>query len=374
MTLIARGVFDGYPIFIADLLLSTEAKSREIVDLPVFDDINSLLPETADRSVVGLHQKLLLLNERLTVAWAGNFEYAKQICLRLSKEISITPLRLNYLLSKVPLWKRNEVALLGAISVPSKIRPDLVSVEYFHTPNVDIAKSETLRDCYVAGSGAARFIEWTDQMKYVTWKGAATLGSREKSDFLAVSAAAVFTGNEAATGGNILEWFGGGFEVVTFRSGHLTKIGNILHTFWQARPIPGGYSFLPIPKVLKADYIEDVLVLQTFEYDMSQEGEKMMARKRNHVYRTYPPLLSKKRDFRLVRGELPSLDHEWLCCYITVYDNAGRTQVLGRTYGGDTPFRMTISPDGLMLSFHRDFIPDIHAEIRSKLDDNGLFV
>src|SRR6266446_3246323 len=130
MTLIARGVFDGHPIFIADLLLSTEGKSRKIFDLPVIDDINSLLPETADRSVVGMHQKLLLLNERLTVAWAGNFEYAKQICLRLSKERSITPLRLNYLLSKVPLWKRNEVALLGVISVPSKIRPDLVFMDY----------------------------------------------------------------------------------------------------------------------------------------------------------------------------------------------------------------------------------------------------
>jgi len=71
MTMTAAFCVESYPVLVGDILLSGLEVLGKEVHIPTIGNIDSVFPEGSGFSIVGLCQKLCIVNDRIAIGWAG---------------------------------------------------------------------------------------------------------------------------------------------------------------------------------------------------------------------------------------------------------------------------------------------------------------
>lgn len=334
MTLIARAHFGALPIYWGDMLLSSERDSGRPVRIPAADDINALLPSKRSRWVSGMTQKLNIIGDRLIVSWAGDLTQARAIIRDFSHLGNKNKLSLEDIfrtLGSIPERDRNDMVLLGSLCTP-EIEHNRVRIDNF-SYGID---KEILggRDVYISGTGKRVFQSTFEQ----SLKNFGTL-NHPKEGVLPFAVfgqvvAAQFIGTEMMTGQNIIEWFGGGFEVATCDNGKFIKIGNVLNTFWE-RNISNRDEIVDLMfTFIKYDYHDDALAIQKYELDVENDGKAIV---KTHAYNVYLPMLKNMRDYDFSLFPQFDLDYKILNCFIFVKNGEQAVATVVISIHGEKP-------------------------------------
>ncbi len=360
MTLVARIMFKGAPIYIGDMLLSSEGASDKSVDIPAARDISAWLPPSVARRVSGLRQKLTILDGGHIIAWAGNMLQARSLIKDIQLAITRgarTWMDIQSVVEQVPLEDRDDVSLIGTI-----VCPETNSFENFCYEVQRISLGDIEVDA--AGTGANDIFEIITQLP---------IGNSEfERDGLfsfkaALAISGVLVGHETFTGQNLLDWWGGAIEVAYLRQGKFEKLANVLHTLWKANKVGGGYELTLVPKFLKYDYFSDAFVAQTWDMGVVASAMGPRAKIREHTYRIYTSLLKSARDYDLSQFEPPDFNHTTLSCYVLMQPPIPHLGNLSHVYhsgSGDTPFRLTVHRQGIIqISYQGQLVVDLQRVI-----------
>jgi hypothetical protein len=261
--------------------------------LPTALDINAKLPVDAPRAVVGLRQKLNLLDSNLILAWAGNRLQAMSLArsIRDAVRAGATNQGIIALIDETPLPDRNDVSFLGTIATPLEQQGSydlghfLYNARQRHRGEITVS---------AAGSGAEDLFECLPH-------ALSLLDEHERVESqvtkLGAAISGFFVGQEATTGLNLLNWWGGALELAYFDEGRFLKVDGVLHTLWRARKMSeDDFSIELRPAFIKYDYFGDALVVQSFEFELDSKSPQR-ARMLQHTYRPYAPLLKGLQEY-----------------------------------------------------------------------------
>jgi hypothetical protein len=346
MTLIAQLSVNGDPILIGDVLLSSEVRSGLKINLPLVGDINQILgANSLPFEVVKFEQKINVFHGRIAVAWSGPRCQAKralQVLADIPAHENLTGGDVLGELNAIDQTKIDQLQLFGLLL--EEVSGTTGKGSFFshrvlpeHIPNFG--------EGYIAGSGRKAFLQ-------VLKKGDFLAQTNATAYHVAHGLLAALTNEEYKTGNTIANRWGGGFEALTFRSGHLQKVGDILHTFWTEN---SDDSIGLFPFFYKTTYWRDVLVLRTASLESLRDTKLRL--KTNNIT-LIPPLLKEIDEYNL--AELGSVDFSYraVCCHVSLKKPPNRVLFLidQRESGQDVLFRVDESGGQLHIS---DYLPNI---------------
>lgn len=372
MTLIARILIDddAVPVFFADTLLSTEGKWPFQVDIAAGLDINALLPSDAECQIAGTVQKINMIGDRVVVAWAGDTGQAREIIrsiAELEKCNRLTFSTLDELIDASKSKIKDSVALIGVLITKDE-RGEIVGLEWFDF-NGDLRTGTvggTFYDIMVAGTGKTTFLRLLNDLLPTFEKNGDLLAH---ADQIAASLISTFFPNEIMTGGNLMEWWGGAFEIATFNADAkaIQKVSDILFTFW--RVVPGktdSVELALVPRFIKQGYFSDALVVQDLKAEITN-GKLQQPILHTHMVL---PILKAKEDYDFNLAELGNFSHKMLCAFILPHETVSPEDIGVRVYWnaeGEDKFHINVTPNALHLAISKDFVATLESDITAML-------
>lgn len=378
MTLIARILIDddAIPLFFADALLSTEGKWPYQVDITASQNINALLPGDPECQIAGTVQKLNVLSDRVVVAWAGDTNQARQLIgsiAKLDRDNRLTLATLGNLIDASKSEIKDTVALIGGLFTRND-SGEVINAEWFDfNGDLRLLNSGNISyDVMVAGTGKNTFLKLVDELL-------PTFDDRSDllvlADQIAASLISTLFPYEIMVGGNLLEWWGGAFEIATFNTEAKTiqKVSDILFTFWRVTlGKEAGVELALVPRFIKQGYFEDALVLQDVKADIS-DGKMELPVLHAHMIL---PLLKSKTDYDFSKAELGNFCHKMLCAFILPHDAVSPEDIGVRVYwnsDGEDKFDITLTSEFLSVSIAKEFVATIESDISSMLGASAKF-
>jgi hypothetical protein len=228
MTLIASFEIDHTPILVGDLLITRPASPStpaQPTSTPLVHNPNSLIGQQS-RSVSALCQKVALLHDHLCLAWAGSWLHAKSFAEHIRSFASgKSTLDYEELRSVIMGYPRKE--LENHIDFVLYSRHGGGWGNFSNLKPFELDGFDQVR---VAGTGTEHFIQVIQN-----FSNAAIVGNRDRYNTHAMKLLE-YSGLASAQQGfgsvGLLDWWGGGFEVVVFQDGRMRKLGPICWLFW----------------------------------------------------------------------------------------------------------------------------------------------
>ena len=263
MTLISIISPNDFPVLLGDLLISAPASNDgSRVSLP------SLIAETpsveltnGSFSIVGLSQKVAVINDYLAVAWSGSKIAAKAVLTDLKENVPPTPMTSDDFfkyLDSLNYKETTELSLLGlTIDAEGKL--------HRFGQNHKLVKYDPLNNIYVAGSGADDFVSYLFEYFPEGFKSGGEMNVYCEAISTVFIYARISFCNEMNSRSNFEHYYGGGFEFVTpirdtdTDTVGLKKVPEITTLFWIDDQRSGNITMQPV--VFKQRYIGDVLVI-----------------------------------------------------------------------------------------------------------------
>ena len=257
MTLIAAAGLDTYPVVFGDLLISGPERSGSAPDISLAGAVMSVFPAGSDWSILGLNQKVVLLGDNCVSAWAGNVLFARTVIAGLRALASQAPLSLpiieTYLAELDPTMK-DQVSFVGWV------RGNEVFHQFWY--RADIAESALFGKVSAGGSAATDFVMLASQISGGAWNAPGlALAGLERAISSMLSSTSLLLRAELSSENNLLQYFGGGYEIATFIGDKFAKVGDIAFVFWMANVTVGEVALSGPWLVLKQDYADDFLLL-----------------------------------------------------------------------------------------------------------------
>ncbi|VVN53925.1 hypothetical protein PS685_01410 [Pseudomonas fluorescens] len=278
MTVIASYNHFGCGIVIGDILINgpVDEERPPKTSLPTIGNVENFFG-----GAWGIHkssQKVCIISDHCTIAWAGSKLYAHLFIDRirnLARRITITKDIIERLLNK---YGSNEISIVGAIYENGSMHTFGFDSEYLKCP--------ILGDIYNAGSGASVIREFTDivQSMKLDVPNEDEISARGVS--LALTQVAHLLNAEFRKGDkaeSILEFFGGGYEIAAFYDGKFQKINSnfVFHDISMVN----GYLKMGNPRLLIGQtYSANHLCFQSISPRGMYDGEIM----RNEVVEISP--------------------------------------------------------------------------------------
>jgi hypothetical protein len=161
---------------------------------------------------------------------------------------------------------RNNLSLLGTIIEPKRLGARLYSFSYGATQRS--VKGGMFR---AAGSGEPAFRTFLPKLLQLIPTPISDDDLYEWGDLFALNLASNFLGRELFTGKNLVDMWGGGFEVAAFQTnGSFAKLDEVLFIFFGVILSPkgdeGAIRFLPL--LIKNQYFEDALIVRITECEI----------------------------------------------------------------------------------------------------------
>ncbi len=213
MTLIARITIDGIPVYIGDLLLSSERKPDKEIHIPAATDINKFISSSKGRFIAGLTPKLNILSHRLIMGWAGSRMQARSLMkdIRALEGMS----KFNWpgvleLVEQLPESDKNDVSLIGTI-LTSDVPPKTgLHFDHFNFRMEKHLLSGGEIEIRCAGTGTKDLLDAVPQVVHsVKWTASNSLKERLISaEKIAMALQGALIGYEVVSGQNLLEWWG----------------------------------------------------------------------------------------------------------------------------------------------------------------------
>jgi hypothetical protein len=372
MTLIARSEINGIPFYTADTLLSSAVEpdsmglvrgKHKTIAIPAATDINAFLTSDSKRTITGMVQKLNILSDRLIVAWAGSLVQARAMlrdlaALDKSSDV-LTDELVREVIEGVPEHERNDLVLIGSISRKDPHGRILVSHFHYRAEMV----SEVGEEHVVAGTGRPEFMEFLSDMRPTLSERLKCVGSGqfESVERLGFLAFGHFVGQDIVRGNNLRDWWGGAFEVATFREGSFRKLTeSTVILFFQLTESERQLLLEMIPILIKYDYVDDSLFIQQLRGEFS--ADTTLASMSYGLY-LCTPLLGEVPPLTLVEDILLNFKHTTLCCFIIDKRREKMKQILRVFHDSDGIDKISATIDSCNIRIDID-APIIEALLR----------
>ena len=255
MTIIAGFSVGNYPVLVGDLLLTDERTDDLVIAIPSSEDINTKMPK-GTRRITGLRQKLNIIDDRLAICWAGSrvqaYSMLKSIrAVRLEGKTTLEAI--EQVITFTPMDQKSDLSLIGLLIDENGSR--------FFTCEVYGYNCDRLGEVRVQGSGTKDFVEILKQMASSIEMGPET-NAPTKASGVCLAALCQAKGQELFTGSNLIDAWGGGFELATIAGNIIKKIGNYLNIHFRPEITEDNSVRLEfIPRLEKVDYWRDTNVI-----------------------------------------------------------------------------------------------------------------
>lgn len=258
MTLIAAFRPQGCPTLFGDLLLSGHERVNDQVSIPTIGDVRNFYPEGSGWSITGLQQKIVLVSDNCAIAWAGSWLGAR-IAIGQLRDLASTQKLTAPLLRDFMDNMNEDTVNLGTSFVGLLISDDQVlyfkhDAEYFEDPGVG--------SVFVEGTGKRAFREILATGIFTKLELSGDPNPVDVAASTGLMIAGMLLRNEHASGSNLLEYFGGGYEVAVHTVNGFKKLGNMTFIMWEASVKRDLVDIAPL-FIVKQQYADDVLLLRS---------------------------------------------------------------------------------------------------------------
>lgn len=241
-------------IVMSDLMISG---AENPFRLPTVGDIRNIFPEGSGFVPNSLRQKLVVIDDRLALGWAGSFIGAR-IFERFIREnatghsSSLTLIEGAWE-AVVDAGLQDELDIVGfAVTDEGRYQEICIGKGWER-------ESEAGHTAYFAGTGGKVLLESIrEQIEF----GAALQSPRERVLASAMATIGTLLGMEIGYQQVFLEWFGGGYEFAICTDGHVEKIRGCTYFIWLADQ-RSDEVFLK--HVLRYAYMQDFLVIRAVD-------------------------------------------------------------------------------------------------------------
>ncbi len=358
--MIAAFCVEAYPVLFGDILLSGLEMPGKQVHIPTIGNTELVFPQGSGFSIVGLCQKLCIVNDRITVGWAGRRVSAaivvKHLMAQSAKQEFTLDDIMNFWENDVDRWHKDDLSLVGFVKHGNMINWfGLNSFQFF---------SQRFGDVYLSGTGAEAthyFLETLNGQEFPPG-----MNALEKAVATALFASTHMIGNELIRPEVLLNYFGGGAEIVSLVKGKFRKIGEITYVFWHVKENKDQSINFRWPKiVLKFTYHEDFLLIRRVTFD---EGVNPLEPKcDDHRVDIVEPVHHSFDISRVKDLPIPSFNSRWTCHFILVEENNGSFSLrIVQRYTGNEDYEFCfVEKNGLIsrLEMKEQFLRTLYSSV-----------
>lgn len=265
MTLIALTVNQGYPVLMADILLSSTEGSGMAV--PTYVDGTEELFSNKERKPIGLRQKLYVINDRLAVALGGRFDQMYTFLNRIQEFYGRVNFDDNDLDDFITAFEKDEGKELLAIVIRSIKNAN--GIPNFHVRtmgSISIADTEVFDRVFAGGSGVSSL------MKFVNSTTSMRTDIQTTDRFLTsnLSAIGYFLSTEMLDGKSLANLWGAGFEMIIFEDGKFVKLKEYtIVVMWCEFGKKIEFNAAPV-RTMFFSYHDEVLMIHAIYKDKEQ--------------------------------------------------------------------------------------------------------
>lgn len=367
MTVIASFNTNTCPILLGDLLVSGDENLYSSLNVPAIGEITQIFPKGSGFVPTGLRQKIAIVNENLALAWAGN---------RISAQTIISNLLIEA--RKKANWKLDDLSCFFADY--DKEHGDKVGIVGYSNDGKGIFsfgygvnqikyQSEKYGLVRLCGTGAKNLQSYLDHFDIPPASRATNPLETAVGNALVITT--YMTGLERTTGSNLIEYYGGGFEILSLVQRKFKKIDDIAYLIWVGRQMSDLSWRLSLPEIcIKYYYHDDILLIRKVEFKSEPNGALTSD---NEAVYLISPIYRNIDDIVLKNIKLSSFNSKFICSFIIFYSIDGSVQVLSRiNYSSQQihPIRFRDdASDILHMDIHSDFIKSIFEGV---MPDNTI--
>jgi hypothetical protein len=264
MTLIALTVNHGYPVLMADILLSSKEGSG--MALPTYVNGTADLFFEMEKKPIGLTQKLYVINDRLALALGGRLDKMRTFLNRIQVLYGDVNFDDNDLDEFVTEFENDSGDDLFAIVI---LRRRSIKDNVFYVRpvgSISMKDSKMFDRTFAGGSGADSFL------RYVNSTSAMHTDITNTDRFLSsnLSVIGYFLGLEMLTGNSLTNLWGAGFEMIIFEEGKFVKLKEYtLVVVWCEFGTKIEFNSAPVLTLL-FNYEDNALVIRAIDKEKEQ--------------------------------------------------------------------------------------------------------
>lgn len=260
MTAIAAFSVNTCPVVFGDLLVTGETEATRAVAIPAFGDVHDFF-EGSGWSILGLQQKVVLINERCVLAWSGSWLGARVAIAELRAISDSTQLTADGV--RAYLAGQSDVARHGTSFVGWVHEAEGNRFGQFRH-QAEVIDAGALGRMSVQGSGAYAIKELVDLLRGAQTESTGEVDAAVRAVATGLSMSSMLLRAELHGGyaaPTLRAMFGGGYEVAAFFNGRFRKAGGLTFLIWSARVTSAGVQLTLPQLILKQTYVEDTLLL-----------------------------------------------------------------------------------------------------------------
>jgi hypothetical protein len=264
MTVVVRFGFGDYPMLISDLLLSGPEPLGQKFAIPTVGDVKTVFGEGSGFTPTRLNQKVALIGDDLVLAWTGSRLEARTIIKELIEKNMQQPLSKDSLadyFKSVDPRALKAVGFLGFLKEASGIIQLGLNCETF--------ASELFGEVGFLGSGSNDIKPFFEELPEFPIPPKQKLSMQAVSNSFALSLSGLLLSIEIANRRSLLQFYGGGYEIVTAVEGNFRKLDDVTYLFWFVQVIDDKIG-LSLDRVFKYSYQDDVLIIRTEDLTPSE--------------------------------------------------------------------------------------------------------
>lgn len=357
MTVIAAFNVNQCPVLLGDLLISGNEDLHNTLNVPTIGEITKIFPKGSEFVPTALNQKVVIVNENLCLGWAGTRISAQIIISELLRESQRKPNwsfdDLSSFFSSFDNEHGDKVGVVGY----SNDGKGIFSFGYGDNQLKYQSKKYGLVRLY--GSGATKLKSYLDNFNIPPASIPTNPLETAVGNTLALTT--YMTGLERITGSNLIEYYGGGFEIVSLIRKKFAKIDDVTYLIWVGRQMGDSSWRLSLPEIsIKYHYYGDLLLVKRAEFKSQADGALKSDNKAVYVI---SPIYRNINEAQLGNIQLPSFNSRFICSFIILHSIDGSVQILNRiSYSGQQSnpiiFREDISGT-LYLDIRSEFVKSV---------------
>jgi len=361
MTMTVAFFPESYPILMGDVLLSGLEFPGKQIHIPTIGNINCVFPEGSGFTIVGLCQKLCILNDRLAVGWSGTRVAAQAVIKHLKKASAVRNFTLDDVINfweyEVDQWGKENVSIIGLIK-----NGDLINAFGF---NYQKFQSERFGHVILSGSGSHAMADAIARLG-PSPEYPSTINTFERAVATALSISTEMLGQELISPQGLLNYFGGGIELISLVKGRFSKIADITYLFWYVNEGDRHNISFSLPETaLKFTYHEDIMLVRKAEFKAEKEVLQLKCDD-NRVY-IISSILQPFDTNNIKNIPIPSFNSKWTCHYVVIRKSDGTFKLrFIIDYVGNQEYKFHfIEENNLVTKLHakEDFLHRLHAVV-----------
>lgn len=377
MTLIVSFSVLQYQFILGDLLISAPQHGSDQVHLPTIGEVSPIFP-TGSQFVPSRLQRKICQFGNVAVAWAGRYLAAKAIIESLVSAFQRTgPLNeetLHETFSHLDPWlqdslRNGDVCLLGYLIDEQTNRNIGFGTNYTQLT------SSILDEVKVAGSGRGLFENYFDHKSQsgLEVPPSKLVGSFGRAMASALAVTGMLLQLEIGTRSTLLDYFGGGFELVALNGNRFIMCDDLMYAFWFADIDNQGTRINPVMKFFKQAYDQDVMIVRTLEMKTPDPSDPLFLTKRVDEVHYFPPIYRKMSQQEIMGLSKPDLSAFMLCSHVLVRMQSGVEVITRLDWSRDRKIPLRFNDDGkfMTVNIKASYMDEIFSAIESRLSGDG---